>query len=59
MDWMKITSALFLLAMIVFLFPRMRDAVKNSPKGSMNDWMGYLIPLVAVIGFIILLINMV
>ncbi len=59
MDWMKITSALFLLAMIVFLFPRMREAVKNSPKGTMNDWMGYIIPLVAVIGFIILLINMV
>ena len=59
MDWMKITSALFLLAMIVFLFPRMREAVKNSPKGTMSDWMGYIIPLAAVIGFVILLINMV
>ncbi len=59
MDWLQIGSALFLGAMIVFLFPRMKDAVKNSPKGSMNDWMGYIIPLVAVIGFVILLINMV
>lgn len=59
MDWMAITSAIFLGAMMVFIFPRMRDAVKNSPKGSMQDWMGYLIPLVAIIGFIILLINMV
>jgi len=25
----------------------------------MNDWMGFIVPLAAVIGFIILLINMV
>jgi len=59
MDWIAITSAIFLGAMMVFIFPRMREAVKNSPKGNMQDWMGYIIPLVAVIGFIILLINMV
>ena len=59
MDWMAITSAIFLGAMLIFIFPRMRQAVKHSPKGNMNDWMGYIIPLAAVIGFIILLINMV
>jgi len=59
MDWIAITSAIFLGAMMVFIFPRMREAVKNSPKGNMQDWMGYIIPLVAVVGFIILLINMV
>ena len=59
MDWVKIGSALFLLAMLVFIFPRMRDAVKHSPKGNMQDWMGFIIPLVAVIGFVILLIMMV
>jgi len=59
MDWMKISSALFLIAMLVFIFPRMREAVKHSPKGSAKDWMGFIIPLVAVIGFIILLIQMV
>ncbi|MCW9047499.1 MAG: hypothetical protein OQK46_05410 [Gammaproteobacteria bacterium] len=59
MDWLKIGSAVFLIAMIVFLWPRMKHAVANSPKGSMNDWMGFIVPLAAVIGFIILLINMV
>ena len=59
MDWIAITSAIFLGAMMVFIFPRMREAVKNSPKGNMQDWMGYIITLVAVVGFIILLINMV
>lgn len=59
MDWLKIGSAVFLIAMIVFLWPRMKHAVTNSPKGTMNDWMGFIVPLAAVIGFIILLINMV
>lgn len=59
MDWMAIGSAALLIGMLVFLFPRMKHAVANSPKGTMNDWMGYLIPLAAVIGFVILLINVV
>ena len=59
MDWTQIGSALLLGAMIIFIFPRMRHAVKNSPKGSMQDWMGFIIPVVAVIAFVILLISMV
>lgn len=59
MDWTQIGSALFLLAMIVFIFPRMRNAVKHAPKGNMKDWMGFIIPLAAVIGFIVLLVKMV
>lgn len=59
MDWLKIGSAVFLIAMIVFMWPRMKHAVANSPKGTMNDWMGYILPLAAVIGFVILLIKMV
>ena len=56
MDWVKIGSALFLGAMLIFMFPRMRHAVKNSPKGTMQDWMGYIIPIIAVIAFVIFLI---
>ena len=56
MDWVKIGSALFLGAMLVFMFPRMRHAVKNSPKGTMQDWMGYIVPIIAVIAFVIFLI---
>ena len=59
MDWTKIGTALLLGAMLIFIFPRMREAVKNSPKGTSQDWMGFIIPLVAVIGFVILLIVMV
>lgn len=59
MDWTKIGTALFLGAMLIFIFPRMREAVKHSPKGTSKDWMGFIVPLVAVIGFIILLIQLV
>jgi len=59
MDWLAIGSAAFLIGMIVLIFPRMKQAVANAPKGTMNDWMGYLIPLAAVIGFVILLVKMV
>ncbi len=59
MDWLKIGSALFLVAMIIFLFPRAKHAIENSPKGSMKDWMGYIVPMSVVILFIILLIALV
>ncbi|MDH3634724.1 MAG: hypothetical protein OES20_08450 [Gammaproteobacteria bacterium] len=59
MDWLKIGSALFLVAMIIFLFPRAKQVIENTPKGSMKDWMGYIVPMLAVILFIILLITLV
>ena len=59
MDWVQIGSALFMLAMIIFLFPRAKAAIQNSPKGSAGDWMGYILPMVAIALFIVLLIALV
>ena len=59
MDWMKIASAVFMLAMIIYLFPRAKHAVQNSPRGSLRDWMGYVLPMAAVVLFIVLLIALV
>jgi len=59
MDWMQIVSALALVMFIVFLFPRARYMMENSPKGSSSDWMSFLIPVVAIILFIMLLIQLV
>lgn len=59
MDWYKILSAVALLGMIVFLFPRMREAVNNSPKGSSEDWKMVLLPLVGVGLFIAFLTQVV
>ena len=51
MDWVKIGSALFLVAMMVFIFPRMRHAAKNAPKGTSSDWMSFVLIIAAVAGF--------
>jgi len=59
MDWLQIVSVIFLGAMLIFIFPRMRHAVKNAPKGSNKDWLNYLMILVVVGLFIMLLIQMV
>lgn len=56
MDWVQIGSALFGVAMLVFIFPRMRHAMKHSPKGTSKDWMGYLFPLGFVVLFVVFLI---
>ncbi len=59
MDWIKILAALGIVAMMLYLYPRAKYMVKNSPKGSMQDWMGYVVPMAVVIVFIFLLIKMV
>ena len=59
MDWMKIISALALVMMIAFIFPRARAMMKNSPKAEKGDWQSFLIPLIAIALFIVLLVQMV
>ena len=56
MDWLQIGSAALLVGMLVMIFPRVKHAMKNSPKGTTQDWMGFIVPLVAVIAFVALLI---
>jgi len=56
MDWIQIGSAALMIGMLVLIFPRVRHAMKNSPKGTTQDWMGFVIPLIAVIGFVVLLV---
>ena len=59
MDWMKIVSALLLVAMIVYLLPRAKAMIQNSPKGSRDDWKMALIPLILVGLFVLFLIKLV
>ena len=54
--WMKIGSALLLGMMLMMIWPRARQMIKESPKGSSEDWKGAIIPLVLVALFIVLLI---
>jgi general stress protein CsbA len=57
--WMKIGSALLIGMMLVVIFPRVRQSMKESPKGSADDWRSALIPLLLVIGFVVLLIMLI
>ena len=57
--WMEIGAALLMGMMLIILFPRARQMIKESPKGSTADWMSFVIPIVCVVGFVILLMNLV
>jgi len=59
MDWMKIVSALVLVMMLVYLIPRAKQMLEVSAQAENKDWMGALIPLIAVVGFVIFLVSMV
>ncbi|NVK30045.1 MAG: hypothetical protein HWE20_03500 [Gammaproteobacteria bacterium] len=58
MDWMKIISAIMIVAMIVYIFPRAKAMMQNSPKAEKGDWNAAALPLVGVVAFVILLIMM-
>ena len=57
--WMKISYALLLGMMLVFLWPRAKAMMQNSPKAASGDWRSVIIPLLSVFLFVLLLIQMV
>lgn len=56
MDWMKIAWAILIGMMIIWLLPRAKDMLSNSPKATSDDWRAFILPLVLVIGFVVLLV---
>ena len=59
MDWMMIGSAILLGAMIVYLWPRAKQMMKESRKAEAGEWQSVLLPILAVAGFVVLLVMMV
>ena len=53
---MKIGSALLIVAMLAVIWPRAKVMIRESPKGSAEDWKGALIPLALVALFVMLLV---
>ena len=53
---MKVASALALGLMLVFLIPRAKQMMANSPAAQAGDWSAALFPIAAVIFFVVLLI---
>ena len=59
MDWMKILAAAAAIMMLFFLWPAYKHWSKNSPKAEPGDWQAVALPLLAVVGFVVLLVMMV
>ncbi len=59
MDWVKIFSAILIVGWIIFMWPRAKYWLQNSPKAQKGDWQAAILPLAAVVGFVILLIMLV
>lgn len=57
--WMKFAFAIPMVLMAIYLFPRAKQMLQNSPKGSPDDWKAFLLPIIGVALFIFLLIKMV
>ena len=54
--WEQWVAGALALVALFFFFPGVRERVKNSPKGSAQDWMGALMPIAMVVGFVVLLV---
>ena len=59
MDWTSIIWAGLLGILVITMLPRVKQVVENSPKGNLQDWMGFIIPIAGVALFIALLIALV
>lgn len=57
--WLNIVLAAVFIFMIVRLWPAANHMLKHGPKGSSDDWKAAILPIAAVIGFVIFLILMV
>ncbi len=58
MDWLQITQALFLVAMLVYIFPMVKRALKK-PSESKGNWGSIVMPLIIVLAIVALLISFV
>ena len=59
MEWVKIISAVLIVGWIIYIWPRAKYWLQNSPKAQKGDWQAAILPLAAVVGFVILLIMLV
>ena len=57
--WWKIGSAVLLIAMLAVMFPRARQMLKESPKGTTSQWISFVIPVGIVVLFVLFLMQMV
>ena len=59
MDWQNIVLLIGVAGIIIFWLPKTFKNAKNAPKGTTEDWKGALLPILAVVGFVVFLVMMV
>lgn len=59
MDWEQIGWALLIGAMILVMLPRAKQMLRHSPEAPPGAWQTVALVLLAVIGFVALLVMMV
>ncbi|MGD9499220.1 MAG: hypothetical protein AB7V33_01870 [Halothiobacillus sp.] len=57
MDWLKIFSALFIVAMLIFLWPRAGQMIRESRKGTIDEWLWVGLLLLGVAAFVAFLMH--
>jgi len=57
--WLKIIGAIIFGLVIIRMYPLAKHWMEHGPKAEKGDWSAAILPLLAVVGFIILLIAMV
>lgn len=50
--WLKIGSALLIIAMIAFVWPSARRMMHDSRKAEPGEWQGALLPIILVLLFV-------
>ncbi|MDP6183855.1 MAG: hypothetical protein QF609_08555 [Gammaproteobacteria bacterium] len=56
MDWLKIGSAVLIVAMLIFVWPSAKRMMHESPAAEKGDWQAAVLPILAVVGFVMLLL---
>lgn len=54
--WMQIALVSVAVVAAFIFIPRLGPALRNSPKGSAQDWLGLLLPIGGVVAFIVVLV---
>ncbi|WJW74326.1 hypothetical protein QVG61_07300 [Thiohalobacter sp. IOR34] len=57
--WLKLSLAVVLGIIAIRLWPVAKGMFKHGPRGSTDDWRAALLPLAAVIAFVVLLLMLV
>jgi TRAP-type C4-dicarboxylate transport system permease small subunit len=57
--FLKLAAAAVLIMLLFYLWPTYKAWQENGPKAEKGDWQAVVLPLAAVVGFVIVLIMLV